>query len=127
MTEWTPRQRALKETFIADRGYWAPFYDGLLALDTDFFEIFLNFSAHPWRTGSLEPKVREFIYIAIDSSTTHLNEPGLRVHLRNALKLGATKEEIMEVYELVSVLGMHTLTLGVPALLEELGHPRSSP
>jgi alkylhydroperoxidase/carboxymuconolactone decarboxylase family protein YurZ len=122
MTELTERQRALKETFIADRGYWAPFYDGLLTLDTDFFELFLNFSAHPWRTGSLEPKVREFIYIAIDSSTTHLNEPGLRVHLRNALKYGATKEEIMEVYELVSVLGMHTLTLGVPALLDELGH-----
>jgi alkylhydroperoxidase/carboxymuconolactone decarboxylase family protein YurZ len=120
MTELTERQRSLKETFIADRGYWAPFYDGLLTLDTDFFEIFLNFSAHPWRTGSLEPKVKEFIYIAIDSATTHLNEPGLRVHLRNALKHGATREEIMEVYELVAVLGMHTLTLGVPALLDEL-------
>jgi alkylhydroperoxidase/carboxymuconolactone decarboxylase family protein YurZ len=120
MTELTERQLRLKETFIADRGYWAAFYDGLLTLDTDFFEIFLNFSAHPWRTGSLEPKVKEFIYIAIDSATTHLNEPGLRVHLRNALTYGATREEIMEVYELVAVLGMHTLTLGVPALLDEL-------
>ena len=27
----------------------------------------------------------------------------------------------MEVYELTSVLGIHTCTLGVPVLLEELG------
>ena len=29
----------------------------------------------------------------------------------------------MEVYELTSVLGVHTCTLGVPVLLEELGEP----
>jgi alkylhydroperoxidase/carboxymuconolactone decarboxylase family protein YurZ len=60
-----------------------------------------------------------FIYIAIDAATTHLYEPGLRIHIRNALKHGATKEEILEVYELVSVLGMHTITMGLPALLQE--------
>jgi hypothetical protein len=26
----------------------------------------------------------------------------------------------MEVYQLVSVLGLHTMTMGVPAMLEEL-------
>lgn len=40
--------------------------------------------------------------------------------MKNALKYGATKEEIMEVLELTSVLGIHTLTLGVPILVEEL-------
>ena len=33
---------------------------------------------------------------------------------------GATKEEIMEVYQLVSVLGMHTITMGVPVLIDEM-------
>jgi hypothetical protein len=47
-------------------------------------------------------------------------EPGLRQHIQNALRHGATREEIMEVYELTSVLGIHTCTLGVPVLLEEL-------
>jgi hypothetical protein len=28
--------------------------------------------------------------------------------------------EIMEVYQLTAVLGIHTVTLGVPALLEEV-------
>jgi alkylhydroperoxidase/carboxymuconolactone decarboxylase family protein YurZ len=118
--ELSERQRELRESFVEARGYWNPFWDGLLSLDPDFFEAYLNFSAVPWRNGTLEPKMKELIYIAIDASTTHLYEPGLRTHMRNALGYGATKEEIMEVLELVSVLGIHSCTLGVPILLEEL-------
>ncbi len=119
-TELTERQGQLKQDFIDARGYWNPFWDGLLTLDPDFFEAYLNFSAVPWRKGVLEPKVKELIYTAIDAATTHLYEPGLRAHIRNALRYGATKEEIMEVLELVSVLGIHSCILGVPVLLEEL-------
>jgi alkylhydroperoxidase/carboxymuconolactone decarboxylase family protein YurZ len=39
--------------------------------------------------------------------------------MRNALRHGATSQEIMEVLQLVSVLGIHSATLGVPILLEE--------
>ena len=92
----------------------------MLRLDADFFEAYLRFSSVPWRNGVLEPKLKELIYIAIDAATTHLYEPGLRQHVQNALGYGATREEIMEVYELTSVLGIHTCTLGVPILLEEL-------
>ena len=36
-----------------------------------------------------------------------------------------TKEEIMEVIELVSVAGAHSLTEGVPVLIEELERAKS--
>jgi alkylhydroperoxidase/carboxymuconolactone decarboxylase family protein YurZ len=111
---------ALRDRFIEERGYWNPFWDGLLQLDPVFFEAYLTFSSVPWRNGVLEPKVKELIYVAIDASTTHLYEPGVRQHIRNALGYGASKEEVMEVLELVSVLGIHACTLGVPVLLEEL-------
>ena len=113
-------KKALRDAFIEERGYWNPFWEGLLALDPNFFQAYLNFSAVPWRTGVLEPKIKELIYVAIDAATTHLYEPGLRQHIKNAIKYGATKEEIMEVLELVSVLGIHACTLGVPVLMEEL-------
>lgn len=116
----TEEQKMLKEKFIKERGYWAEFWDNLLELDADFFDAYLSFSAVPWKKGVLEPKVKELIYIAIDVATTHLYEPGIRVHMKNALKYGATKEEIMEVYELTSVLGIHSCTVGVPILVEEL-------
>ena len=120
MAEMTERMLTLKDNFVRNRGYWDKFWDGLLQLNPDFFEAYLNFSSIPWTPGVLEPKVKEFIYIAIDASTTHLYEPGLRIHIQNALKYGATKEEIMEVYQLTSVLGMHTCTVGVPVLIDEL-------
>ncbi len=113
------RQIALKEAFTKNRGYWAPFLDGLLQLSPDFFEAYMNFSSVPWLTGTLEPKVKEFIYIAIDGATTHLHEPGLRQHIRNAIGHGATKEELMEVLELVTPLGVHTVTESVPILMKE--------
>lgn len=115
----TFRQSELKKNFVNERGYWASFWDDLLKADPNFFEAYLDFSAVPWRTGTLEPKIKELIYTAIDASTTHLYEPGLRQHIRNALGYGATKEEIMEVFELTSVLGIHSCTLGVPVLMEE--------
>jgi len=119
--ELSKRQKQLKEKFIAERGYWLEELLGvILRLDADFFEAYLDFSAVPWRKGVLPPKVKEFIYIAIDGSTTHLYAIGLRQHISNALKYGATKEEIMEVLELTSVLGIHTCTVGVPILIEEV-------
>ena len=119
--ELSERQKQLKEKFTKERGYWAEeTWTPILKLDEDFFETYLNFSAHPWEKGVLPPKIKEFIYIAIDAATTHLYEPGIRHHISNALRYGATKEEIMEIFELVSVLGIHTCTIGVPILIEEL-------
>jgi alkylhydroperoxidase/carboxymuconolactone decarboxylase family protein YurZ len=116
----TERQLELKASFEAKRGYWHPFWDGLLELDPDFFEAYLGFSGHPWTHGVLEPKVKELIYVAFDVSATHLYVPGLKLHIENALGLGATKEELMEVFELASTIGIQTCTVGVPILLEEL-------
>lgn len=118
----TESQEKLKERFIKERGYWSEIWNDLLLLNESFFEAYLNFSSVPWKKGVLEPKIKELIYIAIDVATTHLYEPGIRIHIRNALKYGATKEEIMEVFELVSVLGIHTCTVGVPILVEEINN-----
>jgi alkylhydroperoxidase/carboxymuconolactone decarboxylase family protein YurZ len=57
-------------------------------------------------SGPLEPKIREFVWIAVDASTTHLFEDGVRNHITAALNLGATIEEIVEVLELTCDLGI---------------------
>jgi alkylhydroperoxidase/carboxymuconolactone decarboxylase family protein YurZ len=109
----------LKEKFIASRGYWTPFWEQVLQLDARLFEAYADLSSVPWRNGPLSPKVKELIYIAIDAATTHLFEPGIRVHMKNALQHGATVREIMDVLALVSVLGIHTCTVGLPILAQE--------
>lgn len=112
------RRAQLKEEFTRNRGYWHEFWDGVLALDPDFFEAYTDFSSHPWKHGVLEPKVKELIYCAFDVSATHLYVPGLKLHIENAIGYGATARELMEVIELASVIGVHTMILGVPMVLE---------
>ncbi|MEO3860312.1 carboxymuconolactone decarboxylase family protein [Acrocarpospora sp. B8E8] len=114
------RRQSLKASFTERRGYWHTFWDGLLELDPDLFEAYLDFSSVPWTTGVLPPKIKEFVYIAFDASATHLYAPGLKLHIRNALGLGATPEEIMEVLAIVSVIGIHAATVAAPILTEEL-------
>jgi alkylhydroperoxidase/carboxymuconolactone decarboxylase family protein YurZ len=119
--ELTARMEEVKAEFERKRGYWNEFWDEMLILDPDFFDAYTQFSGVPWVSGVLEPKVKELIYTAFDVAATHLYTPGLRQHIRNALGYGATREEVMEVIELVSVLGIHACTVGVPILVEELG------
>lgn len=118
------RREALRQEFTSRRGYWDELWAGVLQLDPDFFEAYLEFSAIPWRNGVLEPKVREFVYITFDASATNLYVPGLKLHLRNALRFGATIQELMEVLQIVSDLGIQASTLGAPILLEVLSRAR---
>jgi alkylhydroperoxidase/carboxymuconolactone decarboxylase family protein YurZ len=115
------RQEEIKADFTAKRGYWNEFWDGVLRLDEEFFAAYTAFSSWSWEHGVLEPKVKELIYTAFDCSATHMFEPGLRQHVRNALALGATREEIVEVFELASGIGAKAFALGAPALRQELG------
>jgi alkylhydroperoxidase/carboxymuconolactone decarboxylase family protein YurZ len=114
------RRKQLRDEFIEARGFWNPFWDSLLDQDEDFFEAYTQFSSVPWRHGPLDPKIKEFVYIAVDAAATHLYVPGIRQHVRRALELGATQEEVMEVLELTATLGIHACTIGVPILVEEL-------
>ena len=125
--ELTEKQKRLKAEFIEQMGYWSAFRDKMLTVNEDFFEAYLRLITHPWKKGVLEPKVKELIYIAIDSSATHLYERGLRIHVQNALKYGAAVEEIMEVYELTSIQGMHTMEFGIAILSEELAKTKEIP
>lgn len=116
----TADQERIKAEFTAKRGYWHTFWDEMLELDPEVFEAYTNFSAHPWTSGTLSPKVKEFVYIAFDTAATHLYVPGLKAHIENAIGYGATPQEILEIMEIASVLGIHAVTSAAPVLQEEV-------
>jgi alkylhydroperoxidase/carboxymuconolactone decarboxylase family protein YurZ len=113
-------QEKIKAEFTETRGYWHAFWDEMLELDPEMFAAYTTFSSVPWRTGVLEPKVKEFVYIAFDTAATHLYEKGLKLHIENAIGYGATAQEVLEVMEIASVLGVHAVTSAAPILAEEL-------
>lgn len=119
-SELDDRQRDLKARFTQTRGYWNPFWEQALRLDPALFEAYFAYSSVPWNVGVLDPKVREFVYVAIDASTTHMFDDGTRGHMANAFQHGASFDELLEVLELCVPLGIQSLMTGLPILDEEL-------
>ena len=103
-----------------DMGDWNPLWEQFHEVDPDFLEAYLAFRSVPQSSGPLEQKYKELILVAVNASTTHLYGPGVRRHIQNALKAGATREEILEAIQLTTVMGIHSCNLAIPILLEEV-------
>ena len=95
---------------------WDPFYE-LSPLWTDEF---FAFGANVYKSGVFTPRFMELISIAFDASITHMYAPGVRRHIKGALKAGATPEEIMAVLQICVSLGVEACAKGVPILAQEL-------
>jgi alkylhydroperoxidase/carboxymuconolactone decarboxylase family protein YurZ len=95
---------------------WDPFYE----LDPVWTDEFMATGIPIYASGLFTPKLIELLSIALDASFKHMYAPGTRRHIKAALKLGATPEEIMEVLKLCVVQGVQACNLGVPILSEEL-------
>jgi alkylhydroperoxidase/carboxymuconolactone decarboxylase family protein YurZ len=73
----------------------------------------------PWAREVLPRKFIELVGVALNAACTNLNPEGTRRHIRAALEAGATRDEILTVLKMASVLSIHSCSLGAPILLEE--------
>jgi hypothetical protein len=76
-------------------------------------------TTNPWTGGVLSRKFVELIGVTINASCTNLDPEGTRRHIRAALHEGATRDEILMVLKMASILSIHTCALGGPVVLEE--------
>lgn len=101
-------------------GPWdAPALRQLREWDLAWAEQCLKMSSNPWTSGVLPRKTVELVGLAWCSACTNLNQEGTRRHIRGALESGATREEILMVLKMASLLSIHTCSLAAPILLEE--------
>ncbi len=96
-----------------------PDCETLFDLDPIWTDAFVAAGAGFHGSGVLTPKFVELIGIALDASISHMYAPGVRRHVKAALDLGATPEEIITVLKLCVSQGADALYLGVPILAEE--------
>uniref|UniRef100_UPI00403A0AE3 carboxymuconolactone decarboxylase family protein n=1 Tax=Variovorax sp. BK018 TaxID=3450241 RepID=UPI00403A0AE3 len=115
----------IKDFFIAERGYWRPWTETMLDACPGFVEQYARYAGHPARTGPLTPRMVELIYVALDSSSSHLFESGLQTHMKRALEVGATQADIVDVLHLVAVQGLASVGQAT-AILAELAGPQDS-
>ena len=101
-------------------GQWNAAWDPFCELDPVWTDEVMATGLGIYAGGVLPAKDVELLSIAFDASFTHMYAPGTRRHIKSALKLGATIEEIMEVLKLCVAQGVQACNLGVPILVEEL-------
>lgn len=90
------RRQALWDRYVGTSSYWDTmreeipgFLEALLQMSPESFEAFFEYCAVPYRSRHLTTLQKELIGIAADASPAHHYLPGMRMHIRNALKLGA--------------------------------------
>ncbi|WP_430335343.1 carboxymuconolactone decarboxylase family protein [Rhodococcus sp. ACT016] len=101
-------------------GSWNPLWDSLLEFDPEWTEHYMRAAAQTYDSKHLSPQTVQLLCLALDVSCTHLYAPGVRRHIQDALKLGVTPQEIVEVLKLATTVGLHSVNVGLPFLLEEL-------
>ncbi|MFC4941884.1 carboxymuconolactone decarboxylase family protein [Pseudonocardia sp. GCM10023141] len=114
------RRTEIRTAFGAARGGWNETLDDILALDPELLAAYGTFSSVPWRSGRIPARFKELIYLAIDVQSTHLYEPGIRLHLGRAFTAGATREQVIAVIRIVTLIGFHAAEVGLPLLAEEV-------
>jgi alkylhydroperoxidase/carboxymuconolactone decarboxylase family protein YurZ len=117
----TPKKAA---TPVCDKmkaaGQWNPAWDAFFEIAPAWTEAIIAVSLPVYASGVLSPKLAELLSIAVDASINHMYAPGTRRHIKAALKLGATIEEIMEVLKICVAQGMQASNLGIPILADEV-------
>jgi alkylhydroperoxidase/carboxymuconolactone decarboxylase family protein YurZ len=114
----TDEQQRLRTVYEGRFGDWPAACEHLVRLDPRYFEQVLQLLADARPDGGLSDKERTLIALALNACFTALNPDGVRLNIRRALRLGATREEILQVLQMTAHLGVHACAVGLPCLTE---------
>jgi alkylhydroperoxidase/carboxymuconolactone decarboxylase family protein YurZ len=101
-------------------GQWNTAWDPFFKLDPRWTDQFFAFAVSVYQNDVFTQKEIELFSIALDASYSHMYAPGTQRHIRTALALGASVDEVMEVLKLCVVQGIEACNLGVSILVDEL-------
>lgn len=119
----TRNQRAEQATAIGSSqqpGPWDAALSKLLEWDPAWTRTCVRMTSNPWTRELLPRKFIELVGVALNAACTNLNPEGTRRHIRAALQAGATRDEILTILKMASVMSIHSCSLGAPILLEEV-------
>jgi alkylhydroperoxidase/carboxymuconolactone decarboxylase family protein YurZ len=110
----TEIEQSLWHAHVGDDPFWIGFeaetpgfLHALLKLSPDSFTGFFDYCAIPWKSGTVHARTKELIAMAVDATPTHRFLPGFRVHLRNALSLGAGRVAVRAALDLAASAPLH--------------------
>ena len=119
MTTTSDRKTDATADGSRDLGPWDEALAILREWDPEWAETCAKMTTNPWSSTVLPRKTVELIGVALNAACTNLNPDGTRRHIRAALRAGGSREEILMVLKMASVLAIPSCSLGAPILLEE--------
>jgi alkylhydroperoxidase/carboxymuconolactone decarboxylase family protein YurZ len=112
---------------LQEVGPWDAALPLLVEWDPAWIAACMKMTSNPWVSGILPRKFVELVGVALTAACTNLNPDGTRRHIRAALASGATRDEILMILKMASLLSIHSCSLGAPILLEEAKAAGASP
>src|SRR5262245_66559687 len=122
--------RALEQ--IRGTGPWGQAIAQLRQWDSSWADTCAKMTTNPWTNRVLPRKFVELVGVALNAACTNLNRDGTQRHIRAALDAGATRDEILTILKMASVMSIHSCSLGAPSCLRKprlraRHHRRSKP
>jgi alkylhydroperoxidase/carboxymuconolactone decarboxylase family protein YurZ len=99
--------------------------EAAIALDAQFYQCWLNFAAAPLQGGVLPAREAHLIALAAYAQCTQLSREGVERQVRAALAAGASSQEVLDVFRLITSMSIHAMVFALP-IINELAPERAT-
>lgn len=108
----------IRRRFESRGGEWQDWMNVALDYCPDALEALLElgYGRDDMDGVGLDRKQRALLFLAASACPALADQEAIRSHTRQALKLGASPEEIMQTVKVANVTGLHPIAEGVPQL-----------
>lgn len=94
--------------------------EALEAADPEFAAVTEALFGHPYRRSVLSPRIRALVVLAVEAVIPQADEARLRAAIEAAIEAGASKDEAICILEISCSIGLHSVSVGLPILEEEM-------
>lgn len=122
----TDRQR-LKDRIMRDRGRFPAWNEDMLELCPQTLARMHEFIMAAEAGNRISEKLRHLIWIAADAVVSHLYPRGIGIHAREAMRLGASPQELVETLEIACVITCRTPQVALEIVLDEMARRPGEP
>jgi len=123
-----PAIAALRDRYVEIFGVWDPDVEPAMLADPGFYSAYLALVEVPrLKSTAITPRQAALVSLAANACVTHMDRVALRRDISSALHHGATPDEVLEVCAIIAGIGVHALSLGIPALVQVLDEDGRSP
>lgn len=116
--ETESRPERVRERLQQQLGHWPGWMDIEANISSDALEAFLDLASSREAGDNLTEKWRQLIFIAAASCPAIADTQQTRLHIRRALEIGASSQEIQQTLRLANTIALHSISEGIVQLQE---------